>query len=602
MAAQSLLSHNSFTASLSSPASPLSLSGRRGLCRHGRIQFHGRVPRLEVGKQQCRPRLLVRADAKEIVFDQMSRTALQAGIDKLADAVGVTLGPRGRNVVLDEFGAPKVINDGVTIARAIELPDPMENAGAALIREVASKTNDSAGDGTTTASVLARELIRLGLLNVTSGANPIAVKKGIDKTVAALVEELKKKSRPVKGREDIKAVASISAGNDDAIGTMIADAIDKVGPDGVLSIESSSSFETSVTVEEGMEIDRGYISPQFVTNQEKLTVEYDNARILVTDQKLTSIKEILPVLEKTTQLSAPLVIIAEDVSGEALATLVVNKLRGVLNVAAIKAPSFGERRKAVLQDIAIVTGAEFLASDLGLKAENASVEQLGLARRVTITNNSCTIIADAATKDEIQARVTQIKKELAETDSVYDQEKLSERIAKLSGGVAVIKVGAATETELEDRKLRVEDAKNATFAAIEEGIVPGGGAAFIHLSATVLTIKESIQDPEEKLGADIVQKALYEPASLIANNAGTEGAVVVEKLLAREWEIGYNAMTDKYEDLLAAGVIDPAKVTRCALQNAASVAGMVLTTQAIVVEKPKAKAKPAVPSMPGMSL
>lgn len=608
MAAQALLNHT-VSASLSSPASSVSLSGRRCPlqgCWQGRNQLRGGVPRLYARKKHSSngglPCLVVRAAAKEIFFDQKSRAALQAGIDKLTDAVAVTLGPRGRNVVLDEFGAPKVINDGVTIARAIELADPMENAGAALIREVASKTNDSAGDGTTTASVLARELIKLGLLNVTSGANPIAVKKGIDKTVVALVEELKKKSRPVKGRDDIKAVASISAGNDDAIGTMIADAIDKVGPDGVLSIESSSSFETTVTVEEGMEIDRGYISPQFVTNQEKLTVEYDNARILVTDQKLATIKDILPVLEKSTQLSAPLFIIAEDVTGEALATLVVNKLRGILNAAAIKAPGFGERRKALLQDIAILTGAEFLASDLGLKAENASVEQLGIARRVTITNNSTTIIADAATKDEIQARIAQIKKELAETDSVYDLEKLSERIAKLSGGVAVIKVGAATETELEDRKLRVEDAKNATFAAIEEGIVPGGGAAYVHLSASVPAIKDTIQDPEEKLGADIVQKALLEPAALIANNAGTEGAVVVEKLLSSEWEIGYNAMTDKYENLLEAGVIDPAKVTRCALQNAASVAGMVLTTQAIVVEKPKNKAKPAVPSVAGMTI
>lgn len=544
----------------------------------------------------------MRAEAKEIVFDQSSRSALQAGIDKLADAVGVTLGPRGRNVVLDEFGSPKVINDGVTIARAIELPDPMENAGAALIREVASKTNDSAGDGTTTASVLARALIHLGLLNVTSGANPIAVKKGIDKTVAALVEELTKKSRPVKGREDIKAVASISAGNDESIGTMIADAIDKVGPDGVLSIESSSSFETSIQVEEGMEIDRGYISPQFVTNLEKLTVDYDNARVLVTDQKLATIKDILPVLEKITQLRAPLLIIAEDVSGEALATLVVNKLRGILNAAAVKAPSFGERRKALLQDIAIVTGAEFIASELGLKVENATVDMLGHARKVRITNNSSTIIADAATKDEIQARIAQLKKELSETDSVYDTEKLSERIAKLSGGVAVIKVGAATETELEDRKLRIEDAKNATFAAIEEGIVPGGGATFVHLSAVVSTIKESIQDPEEKLGADIVQKALLEPASLIANNAGTEGAVVVEKLLSSDWEIGYNAMTDRYEDLLKAGVIDPAKVARCALQNAASIAGMVLTTQAVVVEKPKKTTKAVAPSVPGMTI
>ncbi|KAK4607106.1 hypothetical protein RGQ29_001074 [Quercus rubra] len=545
--------------------------------------------------RQSSSRFVVRASAKEIAFDQHSRSALQAGIDKLADAVGLTLGPRGRNVVLDEFGSPKVVNDGVTIARAIELPDAMENAGAALIREVASKTNDSAGDGTTTASILAREIIKLGLLSVTSGANPVSIKKGIDKTVLGLVEELEKKARPVKGRDDIKAVATISAGNDDLIGTMIADAIDKVGPDGVLSIESSSSFETTVEVEEGMEIDRGYISPQFVTNPEKMIAEFENARVLVTDQKITAIKDIIPLLEKTTQLRAPLLIIAEDVSGEALATLVVNKLRGILNVAAIKAPSFGERRKAVLQDIAILTGAEYQASDLGLLIENTSVEQLGLARKVTITKDSTTIIADAASKDELQARIAQLKKELAETDSVYDTEKLAERIAKLSGGVAVIKVGAATETELEDRKLRIEDAKNATFAAIEEGIVPGGGAALVHLSTTVPSIKDKIEDADERLGADIVQRALIAPASLIAQNAGIEGEVVVEKIKVREWEVGYNAMTDKYENLVEAGVIDPAKVTRCALQNAASVAGMVLTTQAIVVEKPKPKTPMAAP-------
>ncbi|XP_047319590.1 ruBisCO large subunit-binding protein subunit alpha [Impatiens glandulifera] len=534
--------------------------------------------------------LVVRASAKDIAFGQSSRSALQAGIDKLADAVGLTLGPRGRNVVLDEFGTPKVVNDGVTIARAIELPDPMENAGAALIREVASKTNDSAGDGTTTASVLAREIIKLGLLSVTSGANPVSIKKGIDKTIQALVEELEKKARPVKGREDIKAIASISAGNDDAIGTMVADAIDKVGPDGVLSIESSSSFETTVDVEEGMEIDRGYISPQFVTNPEKLLVEFENARVLVTDQKISAIKDIIPLLEKTTQLRSPLLIIAEDITGEALATLVVNKLRGIVNVAAIKAPGFGERRKALLQDIAIVTGAEYQASDLGLLIENTTVEQLGVARKVTITKDSTTIIADAATKDEIQSRVAQIKNELLATDSIYDSEKLAERIAKLAGGVAVIKVGAATEAELEDRKLRIEDAKNATFAAIEEGIVPGGGAALVHLSTYVPAIRETLEDAEEKLGADIVQKALVAPAALIAQNAGVEGEVVVEKVKESEWEIGYNAMTDTYENLVEAGVIDPAKVTRCALQNAASVAGMVLTTQAIVVEKPKPKA------------
>ncbi|KAL3653003.1 hypothetical protein CASFOL_002684 [Castilleja foliolosa] len=544
-------------------------------------------------QKQAKNRFVVRANAKEIAFDQKSRSAMQAGIDKLADAVGLTLGPRGRNVVLDEFGSPKVVNDGVTIARAIELPNAMENAGAALIREVASKTNDSAGDGTTTASILAREIIKLGLLSVTSGANPVSLKKGIEKTVQGLVEELENKARPIKGRDDIRAIASISAGNDESIGAMIADAVDKVGPDGVLSIESSSSFETTVDVEEGMEIDRGYISPQFVTNAEKLIVEFENARILVTDQKISAIKDIIPLLEKTTQLRAPLLIIAEDVTGEALATLVVNKLRGILNVAAIKAPGFGERRKALLQDIAILTGAEYQASDLGLRVENTDVDQLGIARKIKISKDSTTIIADAATKDELQARIAQLKKELSETDSVYDSEKLAERIAKLSGGVAVIKVGAATETELEDRKLRIEDAKNATFAAIEEGIVPGGGAALVHLSTFVPAIKDKIVDPEEKLGADIIQKALVSPAALIAQNAGVEGEVVVEKIKASEWEFGYNAMTDTYENLVEAGVIDPAKVTRCALQNAASVAGMVLTTQAIVVEKPKPKSPAA---------
>ncbi|KAI5399844.1 hypothetical protein KIW84_064970, partial [Lathyrus oleraceus] len=428
--------------------------------QHGRVNF-----------RQKPNRFVVKAAAKDIAFDQHSRSAMQAGIDKLTDAVGLTLGPRGRNVVLDEFGSPKVVNDGVTIARAIELPDPMENAGAALIREVASKTNDSAGDGTTTASILAREIIKLGLLNVTSGANPVSIKKGIDKTVAALVEELEKLARPVKGidktvaalveeleklarpvkgGDDIKAVATISAGNDELIGKMIAEAIDKVGPDGVLSIESSSSFDTTVEVEEGMEIDRGYISPQFVTNPEKSIVEFENARVLITDQKISAIKDIIPLLEKTTQLRAPLLIISEDITGGALATLVVNKLRGILNVAAIKAPGFGERRKALLQDIAILTGAEFQASDLGLLVENTTIEQLGLARKVTISKDSTTIIADAASKDELQSRVAQLKKELSETDSIYDSEKLAERIAKLSGGVAVIKVGAATETELED--------------------------------------------------------------------------------------------------------------------------------------------------------
>ncbi|KAH0890160.1 hypothetical protein HID58_052589, partial [Brassica napus] len=565
------------------------------VCVQGKLSGVNQQKGQRVSYSKANRRFSVRANVKEISFDQSSRAALQAGIDKLADAVGLTLGPRGRNVVLDEFGSPKVVNDGVTIARAIELPDAMENAGAALIREVASKTNDSAGDGTTTASVLAREIIKHGLLSVTSGANPVSLKRGIDKTVQALIEELEKKARPVKGGSDIQAVATISAGNDELVGTMIADAIDKVGPDGVLSIESSSSFETTVEVEEGMEIDRGYISPQFVTNPEKLLVEFENARVLITDQKITAIKDIIPILEKTTQLRAPLLIIAEDVTGEALATLVVNKLRGVLNVVAVKAPGFGERRKAMLQDISILTGAEYQALDMGLLVENTTIDQLGIARKVTISKDSTTLIADAASKDELQARISQLKKELFETDSVYDSEKLAERIAKLSGGVAVIKVGAATETELEDRKLRIEDAKNATFAAIEEGIVPGGGATLVHLSTVIPAIKEKLEDADERLGADIVQKALVAPAALIAQNAGIEGEVVVEKIMFSEWEIGYNAMTDTYENLLEAGVIDPAKVTRCALQNAASVAGMVLTTQAIVVDKPKPKAPAAAP-------
>ncbi|GJN40410.1 hypothetical protein PR202_gb29617 [Eleusine coracana subsp. coracana] len=565
--------------------SALLLGSSAALYRVGRSSSSSRA-RLPVARRR-RPQAVVRASAKDIAFDQSSRASLQAGVEKLAAAVGVTLGPRGRNVVLDEFGTPKVVNDGVTIARAIELADPMENAGAALIREVASKTNDSAGDGTTTASVLAREIIRLGMLSVSSGANPVSIKKRASiRLFQKLVEELEKKSRPVKGGGDIKAVAAISAGNDDFVGTMIAEAIEKVGPDGVLSIESSSSFDTRVEVEEGMEIDRGYISPQFVTNPEKSTVEFENARILVTDQKISSIKEILPLLEQTTQLRAPLLIIAEDVSGEALATIVVNKLRGILNVAAIKAPGFGERRKALLQDIAIVTGAEYQSKDLGLLVENTTVDQLGIARKVTISSSSTTIIADAASKDDIQTRIAQLKRELSQTDSTYDSEKLAERIAKLSGGVAVIKVGASTEAELEDRKLRIEDAKNATFAAIEEGIVPGGGAAYVHLSTFVPAIKEKL-DPEERLGADIIQKALVAPAALIAHNAGVEGEVIVDKIKESEWEFGYNAMADKHENLVEAGVIDPAKVTRCALQNAASVAGMVLTTQAIVVEKPK---------------
>ncbi|ONK61041.1 uncharacterized protein A4U43_C08F25630 [Asparagus officinalis] len=542
----------------------------------------------------------VRAGPKRISFDNDCRRALQSGIDKLADAVSVTLGPKGRNVVLDDPGIPKVINDGVTIARAIELLDPIENAGATLIQEVASKTNDSAGDGTTTAIILAREIVKLGMLAIASGANPIALKRGIDRAVSELVQILRTKCLHISRKEDIKAVASISAGNNDFIGDLIAGAIDQIGPDGVITIESSSSFDTTVEVQEGMKVDKGYLSPHFITNQNKSIVEFQNAKVLVTDQKITSIKDIIPLLEKTTQLSVPLLIIAEDVSSEVLATLILNKLRGIINVAAIKCPGFGEGKKGILQDIALMTGADFLASDLGLTLEDVTSDQLGIAQKITITSNSTTIVADPSTRAEIQARISQIKKDLAESDNSNLSRKLSERIAKLSSGVAVIKVGAATEAELEDRKLRIEDAKNATFAAIDEGIAPGGGATYVQLSKHIPKIRKLIEDSEEKIGADIVEKALLVPAMSIANNAGVDGAVVVEKLLSSEWRIGYNAMTDEYQDLLESGVIDPCKVSRCALQNAASIAGVILTTQAVLVEKVK-QPKPAVPLVPGIS-
>jgi chaperonin GroL len=531
----------------------------------------------------------VRAEAKKITFDLESRRKLQKGIDKLADAVGVTLGPRGRNVVLEEkFGMPQVINDGVTIARAIELLDPVENAGAQLIKEVAGRTNDSAGDGTTTASVLAREMIKFGLQSVAAGANPVNVKRGIDKTALWCTKKLDELAIPIKGPADIRAVASISAGNNDEIGDMIADAIEKVGPDGVLSIENGSGLETIVEVEEGMEIDRGYISPQFVNDTERLMVEYEGCRVLICDEKIEQVKDLVPLLEEVSQNgSPPLLIIAEDIVGEALATLVVNKVRGVLKVVAIKAPGFGERRKALLQDIAIVTGAQYIAKDLGLSVSRANMDCLGYARKVSIAQNTTTLIADGASKEDIDLRVAQLKQELAETDSVYDTQKISERIAKLAGGVAVIKVGAATETELEERKLRIEDAKNATFAAVEEGIVPGGGAALVHLSKLIDEFKVTLTDPEERLGADIVQKALLAPCRLIGNNAGVEGDVVCDRIMNNVWNFGYNAMNDTYGDLIEMGVIDPKKVTRSGVMNSCSIAGMVLTTQAVITEIPK---------------
>ncbi|GKA83742.1 chaperonin 60 subunit alpha 2, chloroplastic, partial [Tanacetum coccineum] len=543
--------------------------------------------------------VVVKAGAKRVCFDKECRDGLVAGIDKLADAVSVTLGPKGRNVVLSECGSLKVINDGVTIAKAIELSDSIENAGAMLIQEVATKTNDSAGDGTTTAIVLAREMIKSGLLAVAFGANPISLKKGMERTVKELIKVLKSKAIPVRKSDDIKAVASISAGNDEFIGNLIAEAIDKIGHDGIISIESSSSSETSVMVEEGMKIDKGYMSPHFVTNENNLSVEFENAKVLITDQKISSVKEIVPLLEKCTQLSVPLLIFAEDISMSVLETLLVNKNQGTLKVAVVKCPGVGERKKALLQDIAIMTGADYLAGDLGLSLEDATSDQLGIARKVTITSNFTTIVADPSMKAEIQARISQIKKDLSESDSSYLSKKLSERIAKLSGGVAIIRVGAHTETELEDRKLRIEDAKSATYAAMDEGIVPGGGATFIHILEEILSIKKSLENPDEESGASIIASALQAPAKLIAANAGVDGEVVIEKIKSLDWEYGYNAMTDTYEDLMAAGVIDPCRVSRCALQNAVSIAGIVLTTQAVLVEKIK-EPKPPVPLLPGI--
>jgi len=535
-------------------------------------------------------RVAARAEAKDIAFDADSRAKMQRGINKLARAVGVTLGPRGRNVVLQQdFGVPQVINDGVSIARAIELQDPVENAGAQLIKEVAGRTNDAAGDGTTTACVLAAEIIKYGIQVVTSGANPVAVKRGIDKTCTFLLGKLKENSRPVNGFDQIKAVAAISAGNDESIGKMIAEALDNVGADGVLSIESSSSLETLVEVQEGMAIDRGYISPQFVNNPERQQCEFDNCRVLVSDQKIETARQIIPILEQAAKAGAPLVIITEDVAGEALATLVVNKMRGIIQVCAIKAPGFGERRKALLQDIAIVTGAEYIAKDLGMKFEDTVLEQLGSARKITVAPTSTTIIAEAGSQEEIAMRVAQIKKELERSDSVYDIEKLSERIAKLTGGIAVIKVGAATEAELEDRKLRIEDAKNATFAAVEEGIVPGGGAALFHLAQMVPEFKKTLTNEEERFGADIVMKAITAPLKLIAFNSGVDGEVIMEKLKGMSWEYGYNAMDGKVENLLEAGILDPAKVTRSGLSNACGIAGIMLTTQAVMTEVKREK-------------
>ncbi|MCL6520163.1 MAG: chaperonin GroEL [Armatimonadetes bacterium] len=530
--------------------------------------------------------------AKELKYDEEARQSLERGVNILADAVKVTLGPRGRNVVIQKkFGSPTVINDGVTIAKEIEVEDRFENMGAQLIREVASKTNDVAGDGTTTATVLAQAMVREGMKNVTAGSNPMLIKKGIEKAVNAAVEEIKKISKPIESREEIAEVAAISA-NEAAIGELIADAMEKVGKDGVITVEESKSMATNLQFVEGMQFDKGYISPYMVTDPERMEAVLEEPYILLYEKKISAVADIIPILEKVVRTGRPLLIIAEDVEGEALATLVVNKIRGTLNAVAVKAPGFGDRRKAMMEDIAILTDGKFITEDLGLKLENVDLPMLGRAKKVVVDKENTTIIEGKGSQAAIQGRIAQIKRQIEETESDYDREKLQERLAKLAGGVAVIEVGAATETELKERKHRIEDALSATRAAVEEGIVPGGGVTLINIIPALENISGT---PEEITGINIVKKALEEPAKLIAENAGLEGSVVVEKLKASEKGIGLNAVTGQYVDMLKAGIVDPAKVTRTALENAASIASMLLTTEALVAEIPEKEKAPAAP-------
>ena len=527
--------------------------------------------------------------AKRIIYNENARRALERGIDILAEAVAVTLGPKGRNVVLEKkFGAPQIVNDGVTIAKEIELEDHIENTGVALIRQAASKTNDAAGDGTTTATVLAHAIVKEGLRNVAAGANAILLKRGIDKASAFLVEKIAEHARPVEDSKAIAQVAAISAGNDEEVGAMIAQAMDKVGKEGVISLEEGKSMTTELEITEGMRFDKGYISPYFATDAERMETVFDEPYILLTDKKIALVQDLVPVLEQVARSGRPLVIIAEDIEKEALATLVVNRLRGVLNVAAVKAPGFGDRRKAMLEDIAVLTGGQLITEDAGLKLDTTKLESLGKARRITITKDSTTIVAEG-NEVGVKARVEQIRRQMEETESSYDKEKLQERLAKLSGGVAVVKVGAATETEMKDKKLRLEDAINATKAAVEEGIVPGGGTTLAHLAPVLEAWAHSNLKDEELTGALIVVRALPAPLKRIAENAGQNGAVIAERVKEKDFNIGFNASTNEFVDMLAAGIVDPAKVTRSALQNAASIAGMVLTTECIIVDKPEPK-------------
>jgi len=529
--------------------------------------------------------------AKELHFNVEARAALKRGVDQLAEAVKVTLGPKGRNVVIDKkFGAPTVTKDGVTVAKEVELSDPIENMGAQMVKEVATKTSDNAGDGTTTATVLAQAIFREGLKNVTAGANPMAIKRGIDKAVEAIVADLKKISVPTSGKKEIAQVGSISANNDKEIGDLIADAMEKVGKDGVITVEEARGLETTLETVDGMQFDRGYLSPYFITDAEKMEAVLEDCYILIHDKKVSAMKDLLPVLEKVAQTGKPLLIIAEDVEGEALATLVVNKLRGTLKICGVKAPGFGDRRKAMLDDIAVLTKGQVVSEEVGFKLENAVLTDLGRAKRIVIDKDNTTIIDGAGESDKIKGRIKEIEVAIEKSTSDYDKEKLQERKAKLAGGVAVINVGAATESEMKEKKARVEDALHATRAAVEEGIVPGGGVALIRAQVVLKALKLA---DDEQIGVDIIRRAIEEPIRMIVYNAGGEGSIVVEKVRAsKDRNFGYNALTDTYEDLVVAGVIDPAKVVRTALQNAASIASLLLTTEALIVEKKEDKPAP----------
>ena len=531
--------------------------------------------------------------AKQLLFDEEARRKILKGVDMLSLAVKVTLGPKGRNVVLDKkFGAPTITKDGVTVAKEIELEDHFENMGAQMVKEVASKTSDVAGDGTTTATVLAQAIFREGIKNVTAGANPMALKRGIERAVDAVVEDLKRISKPTKGKKEISQVATISANNDKTIGDLIADAMEKVGKDGVITVEEAKSMDTTLEVVEGMQFDRGYLSPYFVTDPERMEVVLENLLILIHEKKISNLKDLLPILEQIAKMGKPLLVIAEEVEGEALATLVVNKLRGTLSTASVKAPGFGDRRKEMLKDIAVLTGGEVISEELGIKLENIRLDDLGKAKKVVIDKENTTIIEGAGSQKEIEGRIKQLRTQVEETTSDYDKEKLQERLAKLAGGVAVIKVGAATEIAMKEKKARVEDALNATRAAVEEGIVPGGGVAFLRAAKAIDKLKV---EGDEKVGADIVRRALEEPIRQIAENAGAEGSIVVQKVRENNGAYGFNAETESYEDLMTSGIIDPTKVTRIALQNASSIASLMITTEALVTELPEKERTPPMP-------